>query len=253
MPTIAMRAMAFLAGLLALAVVPSKAQDVTAFQNALSGEWFTFDPDFSSGATCRLDLDQQASGERLSARSTDCAGTLTGVTTWAIVDNQLGLFADGAEPVALLGGNQLRVSGEFSSDGRPLILERAQGDGNNVRLAGAIRAHGCIFRGFSQDCADDGEFVKPETGGDSGSIAEVQVLANVNVRAQPRRDAAILGTVPINTCLRVNACLRASDGIWCRARFGEDNGWLSKTAIRRDQWAVMTYKNGCEASNATGG
>ncbi|HHX89670.1 MAG TPA: hypothetical protein GX700_07850, partial [Paracoccus sp.] len=65
--------------------------------------------------------------------------------------------------------------------------------------------------------------------------------------SQPRRDSAEIGTIPAGTCVRVDQCLNASDGLWCRAWFGETLGWLGKTALRQNEWPVVTYRAGCTA------
>jgi hypothetical protein len=37
----------------------------------------------------------------------------------------------------------------------------------------------------------------------------------------------------------------ASDGPWCRAKFGDTTGWLRKFAIRQNRWPIVTFANSC--------
>jgi SH3-like domain-containing protein len=78
-----------------------------------------------------------------------------------------------------------------------------------------------------------------------GSGARINVLVNLNARVEARDGAGILGVVPANTCIVADVCQEASDGVWCRARFGEDFGWLKKVALRQERWPVLTFTNQC--------
>jgi SH3-like domain-containing protein len=63
--------------------------------------------------------------------------------------------------------------------------------------------------------------------------ASVQVLVNLNVRAEARDDAEVVGVVPSQTCVTTELCLTATDGAWCCAKFGERTGWMRKLALRQ--------------------
>jgi SH3-like domain-containing protein len=80
--------------------------------------------------------------------------------------------------------------------------------------------------------------------------ARIDVLVKLNVRNQPRRGAAVIGTVPPDSTVTVNACLTTSDGIWCRARFGDSMGWMAKSALRQGEWPVITYVNAGPAESS---
>jgi len=63
-----------------------------------------------------------------------------------------------------------------------------------------------------------------------------------NARALPRRDAAIVGNVATGTEVKLNQCLTASDGNWCRARVGDTSIWLAMTALRMEEWPIVTFR-----------
>lgn len=81
-------------------------------------------------------------------------------------------------------------------------------------------------RGGGPGGADRDAVVEPEAGGGLGAIEGHAV-------------------VPINSCVATSTCVTASDGIWCRAEFGDSAGWLRKLAIRQNRWPVVTFQNGC--------
>ncbi|WP_417423685.1 SH3 domain-containing protein [Hoeflea sp.] len=239
--------LAAMAGLLVALSGNAFAQSSDEFVKAFSGEWYVFDSDFRDGdQTCQISLDTEAKGDRFLASSKNCGAPLTSIATWGILENQLGLFTDAGEPMAKLGGNQLRVTGETLSDHVGLIFERAQGDGNNVQISAAIQRYGCVFDGFSNQCADKANLGKPEVKADAAQ--EVNVVVNLNIRSQPRRNSQPIGIVSKDTCVKVSQCLSASDGIWCSAQFGDKTGWLAKTALRQDKWPVITFRNSCNKS-----
>ncbi|WP_102108652.1 SH3 domain-containing protein [Oceaniglobus roseus] len=146
--------------------------------------------------------------------------------------------------VTALGGNQRRITGELEAGGAGIVLERADGDGSGTALSSALARHRCYYLGFTQDCAKPEQVSRPELTEGGGAYGVIDVLVNLNVRSQPRRDAPSLGIVPADTSIKVNDCLQASDGIWCRAAFGENEGWLAKTALRQQEWPIVTYVAG---------
>lgn len=244
--------LAALSLVLAASTGQAQDQDQSAFVKAFSGPWYMFDRAFATeGQVCAIALKPEASpgSDRMQAEAANCIGPLSGLDGWGIAEGQLGLFA-GDTLLALLGGNQRRITGEAESDGAGLILERQQGSAEGAALTEALARHRCFFLGFGKDCAsqDDLRRPQPKPAEDGTSTAQVSVLVNLNVRDQPRANAPVIGTVPGGSCVTVNYCTIASDGIWCRARFGEQAGWMRKTALRQDEWPVVTYTDGCAAS-----
>ena len=71
----------------------------------------------------------------------------------------------------------------------------------------------------------------------------VEILVNLNVRNQPRRDAPVVGILDKGLVITLDYCTSASDGVWCRAIFGTETGWLAKTALRQNEWPIVTYRN----------
>lgn len=223
-------------------------QDQAAFIAAFSGQWFVFDPQYGTGGmTCTLILDSnppEADG-KFKSTATNCSEPLDSLVGWDIQQGQLGYYDTSGTRIATLGGSQQRVTGKLDATERGLIVERAQGDASTREIAAAIGRHRCIYVGLSQKCADMEDLRKPAMTEEGGTYGSVGVVVNLNVRDQPRSNAPVVGTLPIGTCLKVNFCTVASDGIWCRAKFGEQDGWVHKTAVRQGEWPVLTYVNSC--------
>lgn len=234
------KAAAFGCALSALAVMaaPALAQSEEELVAAFSGDWYVFDPAFrSGGAECKITLDPE-----MAATVSGCGAALIGIATWRIEDGQI-MLADGADQVvAALGGNQQRITGTLVDSGQGLIVERAEGDGAAVAIRNALGRHRCYFIGFTRSCAGSDEMAAPQPSAEDPSLGRIEVLANLNVRTQPRRDAAVIGVVQEGTPVAVDYCTVASDGVWCRAVFGTQAGWLAKTALRQNEWPIITYR-----------
>lgn len=228
------------------------AQSADAFVKAFSGQWYIFDNAYSSGPEpCGLVLGSEpTSGEaplRYAAKAESCTAPLSTLSAWHIEDGQLRLLDAQGSTIAQLGGNQIRVTGDIGDGAKAVIAERGTGNPETAAIAAAIRKHRCIYSGFTAECAEKADLQAPEMTGDDGGFASVGVLVKLNVRNQPRNDAPVIGVLNEGTCLKVNYCTTASDGIWCRARFGAQSGWVKKTALRQSEWPVMTYGNSCPA------
>jgi hypothetical protein len=220
------------------------AQSADQFVSAFSGKWQIYEPSLGkAGATCKLDLTGlAASGSGRPLETADCAAPLDTAKTWTIDGNQLVFFDTQNQPIVRLGGNQRRVTGTLDS-GTPIILERAGGDGTAALLQTAYAASGCYYVGYTQKCAERTELGLPVAGPD-GRIS-IGLEVNLNAHSEPRADADTIGTVQQGTCVVVDTCTMASDGPWCRARFGDTVGWLHKFSMRQNRWPVMTYSNAC--------
>ncbi|MEH6833125.1 MULTISPECIES: SH3 domain-containing protein [Falsihalocynthiibacter] len=230
------------------------AQSKEMFLEAFSGQWLIFDTSFStSPAPCSFELTNvielrgvvEESQLRPSGTSENCVAPFDSVKAWDIEDNQLALYAENDALIARLGGNQNRVTGDVGYTFRSVILERANGAPENAKFSQALREHRCIYKGYTAECATKEELALPVFTEGGGVISSVELLVNLNVREQPRGNSLSVGTLPKGTCLKVNYCTTASDGIWCRARFGEAAGWIKKTMLRKDEWPIATYLNAC--------
>ena len=150
------------------------------------------------------------------------------------------LLGKDGSAVAALGGNQRRITGVIAGAPRgAIVVESGSGDGNSARLNQAVSRHGCVSRGFTDRCIQGGNLVGPDFAEDSEGV--IEVIVNLNVRAQPRHDAPVIGTVPRAAKITVSECLLASDGVWCAAQFGEEIGWLARTGLRQNEWPVATF------------
>ncbi len=222
----------------------ASAQSESEFIAAFSGEWRVHDEAFAQGVQiCRITLRGEAEAGRYKLDRTTCGGELAGVSSWGIADGQMALFA-GEGVVVTLGGTQRRMSGATKS-GAPVIIEKANISGIAEQLQAAHRASGCYYLGFTDRCAAEADLAKPAAAG-AGQPARVNVIVNLNTRAEARDDAGVIGVVPANSCVAINACVTASDGVWCQAEFGDRVGWLRKLAIRQDRWPVVTFVNQCQ-------
>ena len=219
------------------------AQDEQDFVVALVGDWAIYDASYGAdGQTCRITLKDQAVEGGYGLEATGCGFEFGALTSWRIVDGQLALMI-GDNQIAGLGGNQIRMSGD-TSIGAPVIMDRVGANPLVAALTAAYGESGCYYLGFSSTCAEPSQLAKPEFAGD-GSGAQITVQVNLNARIEARDDADVLGVVPANSCIVANSCLVAADGVWCRAQFGDRQGWLKKVALRQEKWPILTFVNQC--------
>ena len=218
------------------------AQEEVEFVNAFKGEWFAFDPVYaSSGNICSLTLDDGGQGNgTYGIEASGCGAPIRDLAGWRIQEGQILLLGKDGSVVATLGGSQRRITGVIVGAPRDaIIIERGAGDGNSARLNQAVSRHGCVFRGFTDQCISGDNLVGPNFTDDGERV--IEMIVNLNIRAQPRHDAPVIGTIPRSTKITVDECLLASDGVWCAARFGEAIGWLARTGLRRNEWPVATF------------
>lgn len=223
------------------------AQTEEEFVAAFAGQWQVYDGLYGDGdQRCSITLSAEAADNDIvgdyALATSACKFELAGLSSWRIVEGQLALLNQG-EPVALLGGNQVRLSGS-SGIGAPIILDRISEPAFIDPVAAARDQSGCYYLGFTDTCAEDAQLQKPSVAS-SGASPRVNVLVNLNARTEPRNDAAVLGVVPSNSCIVVDVCADTSDGVWCRADFDGQNGWLKKSALRQETWPVVTFVNQC--------
>lgn len=214
------------------------AQLVAAFQ----GEWFSFDPAFGLGAqTCQIVLSADVAGSGRAAGANGCAAPLGTTSRWTIVEGQIVLLdATSGATIIALGGNQFRITGEYPGTNQTVLLERATGDPNAARVREAVATYRCIFSGFTDRCAGPDELEAPTFSQSTGQ-ARIDTLVNLNARSQPRADAQIVGVIPTGSTIRVDQCVIASDGLWCKAAFGDTTGWFARTALRQGTWPILTF------------
>jgi hypothetical protein len=236
---------AALAAVFACFAWPAHAQSEAEFVKAFAGSWTVFDDSFASGALkCSIDLETTGSGGRFDLVAKNCGAGLAGVAKWGIVDNQLAMLdASGAVQVRL-GGNQHRMTGTTAA-GKPVIFDRADAAGLRSPVLAAVKVAGCYYLGFSSTCAPLSELASPMAAGNK-SAGKAKVVVNLNVRAEASDDAKVVGVIPQNTCISLETCLTASDGVWCQAKFGDKDGWFHKVALRQSRWPIVTFTNGCQ-------
>ena len=223
----------------------TQAQSEAEFVAVLAGQWEVYDDGYAvDGKHCMITLKDTKVETDYELSVESCGLELGMLTSWRIVDGQLVLVADGAV-IAALGGNQFRMSGS-SGIGAPVILDRVGETAAMDRILEAYKASGCYYLGFTSTCVDEDQLAKPAVPSD-GSPSRIGILVNLNVRAEAREDANVVGVVPANSCIVTEVCANASDGVWCRARFGEVTGWLKKLALRQERWPVVTFVNQCQA------
>ncbi|WDR05522.1 AprI/Inh family metalloprotease inhibitor [Devosia rhodophyticola] len=233
-------AFVFLFGTFAL---PAWAQSQAEFVSAFSGKWQIYEQRMGIGSSvCKLELAAQTQGSRLQMTTADCAAPLGAAASWSIEGSQLVFYDADDKALAKLGGNQKRVTGE-TADKTFVIVERSNGDGMAATLQAAYNASGCYYLGYTQKCAPRSEMAEPTPTPD-GRI-HIQLQANLGVHTEPRNDANIVGTAQKDSCVVADSCVMASDGPWCRAKFGDTTGWLRKLTLRQNRWPVVTFVNSC--------
>lgn len=222
--------------------MPANAQSEQEFIDAFAGDWKIVDARYVSEADlCSLQLGAQAAEEagHYELESWGCGAEFEHAAWWGIGDGQMIFYDEDGQLIVRLGGNQHRMSGDTAAD-FPVILERADLAGSAQAIEAAVGQSGCYFEGFTDQCVAESELAMPDD--DTG---EVNVIVNLNIRAEAREDAAVVGVVAQDQCIATEICTTASDGIWCRAQFDETTGWLRKMALRQGRWPVVTFLNGC--------
>lgn len=226
------------------ASTPAWAQSESDFVAAFAGNWVVFDKDFGSGGKkCELSLEKSKAGERYALKAANCGGEIKGAAQWGIVENQLALLDGGGLVLVRLGGNQRRMTGTTATD-KPIVFDRAEGDGLGNLIQAAVKASGCYYLGFTDKCAPESALSDPLEATPAGD-KKIKILVNLNVRGEARDDANVVGVVPQKACVAVDTCLTASDGVWCRAQFGSKVGWIRKVALRQNRWPIVTFLNSC--------
>ncbi|WP_343313481.1 AprI/Inh family metalloprotease inhibitor [Brucella sp. BE17] len=228
------------AGVLSLATMV-RAQSVDQFVQAFNGSWQLVDARYSNPPlTCNMVLGSKADTDgHFAVEGQSCRGEAALVKSWGVSEGQMTLFDAAGAVIARLGGSQRRISGTTAT-GAPLIFEKSGVAGTAAKLKAAERAGGCFYSGFTSKCVHAAQAAPPAPEG-----ASVQVLVNLNIRAEARDDAEVVGVVPTQTCVKTELCLMATDGAWCRAKFGEKTGWMRKLALRQNRWAIVTFENFC--------
>jgi len=221
------------------------AQSEAQLVDAFSGDWYIFEPRFSVNASpCKLTFDtdplinEDLREHRVDVDTNCAAPFLSQTLQWRVLGGKILLQRTDGNRLAELGGNPDRLSGDLNAPINAVILERKTGSNYKRGLVSALRRHKCYYLGYSAECADDAATRAPRAGANANNI---NILVDLNVRSQPRRNAAVVGVVPRNSKISVNLCLEASDGVWCRAGFGEVAGWMAKSVIRDEEWPVITF------------
>ncbi|MDY8108315.1 AprI/Inh family metalloprotease inhibitor [Fulvimarina sp. 2208YS6-2-32] len=230
--------------LLAAAVSPAAAQSEADFVAAFAGQWQTLDPSYTDEGACRLDLKPDAVESGYDLDASRCGGALSDLVRWSIVNNQLALVRADGDVVALMGGNQTRLSGD-TADGNVVfdrIVETAP-----PRAASAGAQPSCVYLGYTASCAKPDDLTAPQASAEDG-VARAAVLVALNARSQAKSDADVVATIPANTCVVVDECT-TQDGVnWCRAQVANFSGWIRQQAVRSDRWPVLTYRPSCKAA-----
>lgn len=221
----------------------ASAQTEQDFVAALAGEWAIYDDAYSAkDKTCQVALRQEANEGGYALSTSDCTLEIADLTSWRIVNQQLALMIDNSQ-IAVLGGNQIRMSGQ-TGIGAPLILERVGANALVVAITKAREASRCFYLGFSTTFAAVAQLQNPVAAPD-GAGPRLGIGVNLNVRDEARDTANVVGVVPANSCTVAETCINAVDGVWCRAQFGEVKGWLKKLALRQDKWPIVNFVNQC--------
>src|SRR5690606_13678004 len=188
-------------------------------------------------SSCRLNLKLEGSSSHFTLENTGCSGELALAIGWSIVDNKLALRDSKGENFVFLVGNQLQLSGK-TRGGEDVVLMR-----NGSPPSEPTVGRGCVYLGCSSNCASPAEFAAPDV--PKGGTASVFVLVKLDLRSEPSLRAPVVRTIAPHTCLPVDKCEQAADGIWCHARRGGAEGWIKKLVVRQQRWPTVAFANAC--------
>lgn len=227
-----------LVGLLATSAQAQSMEDIVA---AFKGDWFSFDrARAQNGAVCSLVLKDEVVNNAYVVQAENCGSGLDQAANWGFAEGQIGIVSAEGRVLAVLGGNQVRMTGTDFSMNRGLILERREPAPYTLSLQQAIGRQACLFVGYTDTCAAVSD-VAPLLAADKDSPLPVWTAAKVNLREQPRRDAPVALVLDRDTQVKAQECLTSTDGIWCQVQINETVAWLSRNALRSEKWAVTTF------------
>jgi len=217
-------------------------QSKTEFIQAFTGDWTSFDPRFAKDKPCIVTLAVELETQKLHATANHCLGEIAAIAAWDIVDGKLVIAGQNDSEIARLGGSQQRMTGELTN-GTGVVLERGI-DQYRAISGGDIRSGACLYFGYTASCSAPGYVETPINPGPNDLIS-LTTLVDLQSRATPRPGAAEINVVPRKTCVKVNGCVTASDGLWCEIEYTGVTGWVRQQAIRKDTWPVLTFIEGC--------
>ena len=223
-----------------LATGQAAAQSADAVAKAFAGRWITYDRNFSEQKSCEMEFASQKAGDLYPIAKQGCRGALAEISGWRIQNNQLVFVSQDNKAVALVGGNQERLSGTILQSKLPVIFERLE---VAQKIEKARKSIECSYVGYSQTCASPRDFAPPAA--TIGSPSPIQVLVNLNARMEPRNNASVQAVLKPNACVSAEVCTVASDGLWCKVKTENGDAWIKKQAVRQQRWPVITFKNGC--------
>ncbi len=223
-----------------LSLAESSAQTPDAVAKAFAGRWITYDRNFATEKACELEFASQIKGEIYPIAKKGCSGALATLAGWRIQNNQLVFIAEDNSAIALIGGNQERLSGTILQNKLPIIVERQE---IAEKIEKARKSIECSYIGYSQTCASPRDFAPPAA--TIGSPSPIQILVNLNARIEPRNNASVKLVLKPNACVSAEVCTVASDGLWCKVKTENGDAWIKKQTVRQQRWPVITFKNGC--------
>ncbi len=219
---------------------PALAQTPNAVAKAFAGRWITYDRNFSDQKSCIFEFSSELKDDIFPIAKTGCTGALAAIAGWRIQNNQLVFVTADKSAIALVGGNQERMSGSILQSKLPIIFERLE---VAEKIEQARKSIKCSYIGYSQTCASPQDFTPPPA--TIGSPSPIKILVNLNARSEPRNSAAVKGVLKPNACVSAEVCTVASDGLWCKVKTENGNAWVKKQTVRQQRWPIITFKNGC--------
>lgn len=218
----------------------AQAQSNEAVAKAFAGRWITYDRNFADEKSCVLSFSAKKTGDLYPITKKGCSGALADIAGWRIQNNQLVFMSNANSAIALVGGNQERLSGTILQSKLPIIIERLE---IAQKIENARKSIQCSYIGYSQRCASPRDFAPPAAS--ISSPSPVQILVNLNARIEPRNNATIQTVLKPKACVSAIVCTVASDGLWCKVKTENGDAWIKKQTVRQQRWPVITFKNGC--------
>lgn len=209
----------------------------------LVGNWtLQFVNSFGQRQQCTVNLTGDTTlWGKLAASSNGCGTELMNLAGWEASGNQLTLTDMGGSAVGTFTCERRNWSGTVNRDKSALLFRAGHGNAG----VGGQNTGQCVFYGFrNKQCAAANDLRAPQT--PPGQSVTVRMLGNNPVFASRAIGSAILGRVPINSCVQVSDC-RAPDAKgdeWCQVAFGELHGYTRKVGYDA-QHRYLNFSNRC--------
>lgn len=209
----------------------------------VSGKWKVEADSAFGRKICNIDLRDTEMFGAYSASSFGCSGDLFSVHKWQVRGRGVVLMDAGQNTLATLRLRDDELLGRDKSGKRVRMWRAGSRKGTSVPQARRDKAWGrnddrCIYNPRERSCASRRDLRAPRPGDHIG------ITTLSNLRARPRPDARVVGTLRADSCPVVNECRRENGVLWCKVgTFGHD-GYIRQT-FQRSGRTLLLFAPGC--------